>query len=141
MKLECVLEVTCSFQKLGKSSRTCYVSQSVQQSFYWIIIDGVRKNLGFLSMKSRFEEATSPSFMSKKRSDIDIMANILDEARKGARKNRLMYRSNMSHKQLRIYLALLLGLELLALHSNFYRTTAKGLKFLDAYQTLKVLMT
>ena len=92
-------------------------------------------------MQSRFEEGLSPSLTPRKRSDIDIMANVLDEARKGSRKTRIMYRGNMSHKQLRVYLKLLLGLELLTLHSNLYKTTAKGLKFLDAYRTLKALMT
>jgi len=92
-------------------------------------------------MQSRFEEGSSPSLTTRKRSDIDIMANILDEARKGAKKTHLMYRANMSHKQLRVYLKLLLRLELLTLHSNLYKTTPKGLKFLDAYGTLKALMT
>jgi len=92
-------------------------------------------------MQSRFEKGVSPYITPRKRSDADIMANILDEARKGAKKTHLMYRGNMSHKQLRVYLKLLLGLELLALHSNLYKTTAKGLKFLDAYHSLKALMT
>jgi predicted transcriptional regulator len=92
-------------------------------------------------MPSRFEEGLSPFLRLRKRSDIDIMANILSEARKGARKTRLMYRGNLSHRRLQVYLKLLLGLELLALHSNIYKTTVKGLKFLDAYRTVKALMT
>ena len=91
-------------------------------------------------MESRFEEESSLSLTLRRRSDVDIIANILDEARKGARKTRLMYRGNMSHRQLKVYLKLLLGLELLALHSNLYKTTVKGFKFLDAYRTLKALM-
>ena len=92
-------------------------------------------------MQSKFEEVLRPSPKLRRRSDIDIMADILNEARKGARKTRLMYRSNMSHRQLHVYLKLLLDLELLALHSDIYRTTVKGLKFLDAYRTLKALLT
>ena len=91
-------------------------------------------------MESRFGEGLSSSLKLRRRSDVDIMANILDEAREGARKTRLMYRGNMSYRQLHVYLKLLLGLELLALHSNLYKTTVKGLKFLDAYRTLKALM-
>lgn len=84
----------------------------------------------------------------RKRSDIDIMASILNEAHEGARKTRIMYRCNLSHRQLKVYLNLLLGMRFLASHSEkdsnelrLFKTTAKGLKFLDAYSTLKTLMT
>jgi predicted transcriptional regulator len=88
-------------------------------------------------MQSRFEVTVS----SRKRSDIDIMASILGEARKGARKTRIMYRCNLSHRQLHVYLRLLLGMDFLGFRSNVYEVTAKGFKFLDAYRTLKALMT
>jgi len=81
------------------------------------------------------------------RSQIDIMASILDEATKGAKKTRIMYRCNLSHKQLQRYLKLLLGMELLSLVSKkgsdeivFFKTSAKGRSFLDAYRKLKALM-
>ena len=89
-------------------------------------------------MQSEFEVTLSSS---RKRSDIDIIASILGEARKGARKTRIMYRCNLSHRQLQVYLKFLLGMEFLGFHSNVYKATAKGLKFLDAYRTLKALMT
>jgi len=83
-----------------------------------------------------------------KRSDIDIMASILNEANKGAKKTRIMYRCNLSHRQLEVYLELLLGMDFLVSRSDkesskldLFETTAKGLKFLDAYRTLKALMT
>jgi len=88
-----------------------------------------------VQVKSRF------SRWVRKRSDIDIMASILNEAHTGARKTRIMYRCNLSHRQLQVYLKLLLGIGLLVSHSDLFKTTAKGLKFLDAYHTLKVLMT
>lgn len=76
------------------------------------------------------------------------MANILNETNKGARKTRIMYRCNLSHKQLQVYLKLLVGMRFLVSHSEkdsselgLFKTTAKGLKFLDAYRTLKALMT
>ena len=43
--------------------------------------------------------------------------------------------------QLQVYLKLLLGMELLTFNPDLYKTTAKGLEFLDAYRTLKALMT
>ena len=92
-------------------------------------------------MLSNSERKLSSSRRFRKRSNIDVMASILNEAHRGARKTRIMYRCNLSHKQLLVYLKLLLGMKLLAPHSDLYETTAKGLKFLDAYRTLKALMT
>ena len=89
-------------------------------------------------MQSRFKVASSSS---PKRSRIDIIANILGEARKGARKTHIMYNCNLSHRQLHVYLRLLLDMEFLGCRSNVYKVTAKGFKFLDAYRTLKALMT
>ena len=84
----------------------------------------------------------------RKRSDIDIMANILREANRGAKKTRIMYNCNLSHSQLQVYLQVLCDMEFLASHSkkedaklNCFKTTSKGLKFLDAYRALKSLMT
>ena len=84
----------------------------------------------------------------RKRSDIDIMANILSEANTSTKKTRIMYRCNLSHSQLQVYLQVLRDLGFLAFHSkkegaklNYFKTTSKGLKFLDAYHALKSLMT
>lgn len=84
----------------------------------------------------------------RKRSDIDIMANILSEANEGTKKTRIMYRCNLSHSQLQVYLQVLRGMGFLAFHSkkegaklNYFKTTLKGFKFLDAYRALKSLMT
>ncbi len=84
----------------------------------------------------------------RKRSNIDIMANILSAANKSAKKTRIMYNCNLSHNQLQIYLKTLRDMGFLASHSkkegatlNYFRTTSKGIKFLDAYRALKSLMT
>jgi predicted transcriptional regulator len=95
-------------------------------------------------MQSKFEVTLSSS---RKRSDVDIIANILGEARKGAKKTRIMYRCNLSHRQVQVYLKFLLDMKLLMSISeerksktNFYQTTTKGCNFLDAYCKLKKLM-
>jgi len=84
----------------------------------------------------------------RKRSDIDIMANILSEANKGTKKTRIMYRCNLSHRQLQVYLQILRDMGFLVSYSktehaklNYFRTTSKGFKFLDTYRALKSLMT
>lgn len=94
-------------------------------------------------MQSESKVALSPS---RKRSEIDIMTSILSEARKGARKTHIMYRCNLSHRQLKVYLKFLLDMKLLMSvyeedsKTSFYQTTAKGRNFLDAYDKLKELM-
>ena len=92
-------------------------------------------------MPSRVEVDSGTSRVLRKRSDIEIMANILSEANGGARKTRIMYRCNLSHRQLQAYLKLLLRLGLLESPSDSFKTTVKGRKFVDAYRTLKALMT
>ena len=92
-------------------------------------------------MPSRVQIEPGSSRWLRKRSDIDIMASILNEAHRGARKTNIMYRCNLSHRQLQAYLKLLLGMELLASQSDLFKTTLKGRKFVDAYRTLKALMT
>lgn len=99
-------------------------------------------------MSGKVQVKLRSSSWVRKRSDFDIMASILNEAHKGAKKTRIMYRCNLSHRQLRVYLELLLGMGFLVSDSekdssklDLLKTTAKGLKFLDAYHTLKALMT
>ncbi|NIR87682.1 hypothetical protein GWO13_09050, partial [Candidatus Bathyarchaeota archaeon] len=83
-------------------------------------------------MQSKLETKSSSSRRFRKRSDIDIVASILNEAHEGARKTRMMYRCNLSHRQLQVYLKLLLKMKLLAFNPDLYKTTAKGFEFLDA---------
>jgi predicted transcriptional regulator len=84
---------------------------------------------------------------SSKRSDIDIIADILIEAKEETLKTHIMYRCNLSHRQLKIYLNFLLKIGLLKSHSNeednarSYEITSKGSKFLKTYSKLKVLMS
>ena len=92
-------------------------------------------------MSSRVQVEPGSSRRLRKRSDIDIMANILGEALRGARKTRIMYRCNLSHRQLQVYLKVLLGMGLLASRSDLFKTTGKERKFVDAYRTLKALMS
>jgi len=73
------------------------------------------------------------------------MASILDEAIKGAKKTRIMYKCNLSHTQLQRYLKLLVGMDFLrskkgSSETSYFKTSAKGRAFLDAYRELKALM-
>lgn len=84
------------------------------------------------------------------RSRMDIIANILSSANNGARKTHIMYRCNLSFKQLHIYLAFLGERRLLKSipiqteqnsDSSVYQTTSKGRAFLQAYSNIRVLLS
>jgi len=84
------------------------------------------------------------------RSRVDIIANILRAANSGARKTHIMYKCNLSFKQLHAYLAFLKDRKLLKsvptragekTDSYTYETTAKGRAFLQAYGSIRALLT
>lgn len=82
------------------------------------------------------------------RGRFDIIAHILNTSLNGAKKTQLMYKCNLSFKQLEIYLRLLLSKQLLngklsreSRELVVYTTTDKGRSFLQAYRTLNALLT
>jgi predicted transcriptional regulator len=75
----------------------------------------------------------------KTRSRIDIISQILETANGGVTtKIKIMYRANLSYAQLKGYLMTLSdkGLLLYDLDTNTFKTTEKGLKFLEFYNML-----
>jgi predicted transcriptional regulator len=72
------------------------------------------------------------------------MAEILEVAREGTLKTQIMYRANLSFAQLNEYLNLLLDLRLLevteAVDKTIYKTTGKGLRFLQNYREIRELL-
>lgn len=97
--------------------------------------------------------SATESYLAKLRSATargraDIMASILNETRLapyGSRKTRLMYRCNLSFRQLKIYLKLLVGKGFLRVvlakgrneEVEIYQITEEGLSFLEAYNKLR----
>lgn len=102
-----------------------------------------RRNVSVSSL-AKVGEKSVPSRLVQVRSRIDIMACILNEAIKGASKTRIIFRCNLSYRQLQPYLKLLLGVGLMGKEeggkTDLYKTTAKGRSFIDAYRKLKALM-
>jgi predicted transcriptional regulator len=99
-------------------------------------------------MLNQIRARSNSSPFGRRRSEIEIMANILSAANKSIKKTRIMYRCNLSHNQLQVYLQILHDMGFLVPHSkkegeklNCFKTTPKGLKFLDTYRALKSLMT
>ena len=81
------------------------------------------------------------------RGNFDIIAAILDASCGWAKKTNLMYRCNLSFKQLKGYSRFLLGNGLLRLNGKTsesegvtFELTEKGREFLKAYRGLKALM-
>ena len=74
----------------------------------------------------------------KFRSKTDIMTEVLKAANGGTTRTKLMYKAFLSYEQLREYLAFLLQKGLLTVDRSggAFRTTQKGLQFIDTYNKL-----
>jgi predicted transcriptional regulator len=80
----------------------------------------------------------------KNRSDIDIIAEILNAAseRSGAGRTKILYRAFLSYAQLKEHLPVLTECGLLRydIDAQTFKTTQKGLRFLDTYNQIKDAM-
>jgi predicted transcriptional regulator len=80
----------------------------------------------------------------RRRSRLDIIADVLDASRGRVRKTHLMYKCSMSFTQIAGYLDLILGAKLLVVENDgtnlLFRISIKGRSFLKSYQGLKALM-
>jgi predicted transcriptional regulator len=76
----------------------------------------------------------------KRRDRLQIIAEILDIAKEGALKTQIMYKANLSFSQLNNYLKLLLEITLLETQKRsrrkIYKTTKKGVKYMQRYQEI-----
>lgn len=91
---------------------------------------------------------TASETKSSHRGRLDIIANMLTSAVGGVRKTSIMYKCNLSFRQLEIYLGFLLNKGLLRMFtkresatSQFFETTSRGMDFLRAYRNLAALMS
>jgi predicted transcriptional regulator len=82
------------------------------------------------------------------RGRIDIIANILKEAVDGAKKTQILYKCNLSFRQLQAYSNFLLETNLLqVVHSEesnsteLFEITDKGHAFLRVYKNISTLLT
>lgn len=80
----------------------------------------------------------------RRRDRLFIMAEILGIAMEGVLKTQVMYKANLSFAQLNEYLRLLLDLKLLELtgdnQRNVYKTTSKGVLYLESYKKIRTLL-
>jgi len=72
-----------------------------------------------------------------RRNDVDICADILGVAERGARKTRIVYRANLNFDIVKKYLERLIESDLIRRTDDLhYETTEKGVKFLEGYREL-----
>ena len=80
----------------------------------------------------------------KRRDRLYIIAEILEIAKDGTLKTQIMYKANLSFSQLNEYLSFLVGLNLLECKQTdgktVYKTTEKGMKYLDNYKEILQLL-
>lgn len=78
----------------------------------------------------------------KYRSRTEIVAMILETARSGVTKTKIMYKAYMSYTQIKEYLSFLQENGLIKYEEGaLYRVTEKGLQFLEAYDEISELIT
>jgi predicted transcriptional regulator len=81
---------------------------------------------------------------SMRRSRLSIIADVLDVARWGVPKTKIMYGASLSFAQLKEYLPFLLDANLLEAVENpkkrSYKTTNKGLQYLQCYMEIGELL-
>jgi predicted transcriptional regulator len=84
------------------------------------------------------------SGLHTRRGRLSIIADILDVAKIGAIKTRIMYGASLSFSQLEDYLSFLLSANLLKVVDNprrpLYKTTNKGLQYLQCYMEIGELL-
>jgi len=73
------------------------------------------------------------------RSSFEIIAEILETSKNGAKKTRIMYSCGLSYRFVQKYLGFLLETGLLSLGTSYY-TTDDGMRFLRKYQRLDLLL-
>ena len=76
----------------------------------------------------------------KIRGKVDIYADVLRVATVGVNKTRIVYGANLNFKVVKRYISELSELGLLVASDGLYRTTEKGLIFLECYNDLASIL-
>ncbi|MDQ1281011.1 MAG: hypothetical protein QG670_2275 [Thermoproteota archaeon] len=77
--------------------------------------------------------------MVKKRSPLEICADVLRISKEGAKKSHIVYKANLNFKIVNEYLTHLQETGLITFPSNnepLFKTTPKGLEYIDQYTRL-----
>ncbi|NIR86498.1 hypothetical protein GWO13_02570 [Candidatus Bathyarchaeota archaeon] len=81
--------------------------------------------------------------MTEKRSEFDVVADILRVATLGSKESEIMVGCGLNRRLLKKYMPTMVVLKLVSVErrsENFYRTTSRGLEFLRFYYGLRWLL-
>ena len=82
---------------------------------------------------------------SGNRNRLEIIADILEIAKEGQLKTRILYDWNLNFSQLNEYLVFMIKMGFLEVNKDnekrIYRTTNRGLKYLESYEEISSLLT
>jgi predicted transcriptional regulator len=143
-----------------------FTNKAIQEIYYNQILDFILKKDGSISQVIERSNDSLYHFIiiwlltlhdhifSRKnkgmgnRSNIEIASDVLEVANGGASKIQIMYRATLSHKQMKEYVSFLSERGLLAYHNvnnqrrkaHVFNTTEKGLRFLEIYHHLEVMI-
>ncbi|MDQ1280157.1 MAG: hypothetical protein QG670_1420 [Thermoproteota archaeon] len=82
--------------------------------------------------------------MVKKRSHVEIIADVLRIAKYGAKKSHIVYKANLNFKLVNEYLTFLKEEDLISFPSendSLFKTTPKGEEYLNQYSKLTNILT
>ncbi len=85
------------------------------------------------------------AMVMKNRSRMDIYFDILSAARQSVRKTHIMYKSNLSYKQLDVYLGALIECNLIEEGvedgARVYNVTSRGLNFIELFENISAYLS
>lgn len=86
------------------------------------------------------EQFNNGLISSKRRDVLEVYAHILETALEGATKTRIIYMANLNFTMAERHLSVLLNAQLIERKNGIYRTTDKGVEYLENYWKLKSLI-
>ena len=78
--------------------------------------------------------------MARNRSQYETIYTVLKLALRQIKKTHIMYRANLSYRQLKHYLRMLLRKRLITKKNEYYVTTAQGRAFIENFSEIQSLM-
>ena len=75
-----------------------------------------------------------------RRNRIDTLCDILTISTNGIKKTHILYRANLSYRQLEKFLEVLISKELLMKEFDSYKTTSKGVAFIEECAKIQSLL-
>lgn len=88
------------------------------------------------ALKDALRESFKGRFKERRRSKIEIIADILTAARSEAKKTEIVYRTNLNFARIQRYLPFLEKRGLITNSGAVYKTTEKGEEFLHEYERM-----